>query len=204
MKESTVHESVYKGIPVSPGTAIGAALIVGNTCPVVEEIDIITEDVDSEIKRFRKALQTTREQIRELQNRLDSALHEKHSKIFDAHLLITEDKQVIDEVESSVKTELKNIDFLFKRTIDKYINAISTMPDKYIRERASDIRDVASRIIINLHGVAGKTFDNLPGQRIIIAHELVPSDTATLDRENVLAFATEVGSRTSQTAIMAR
>ena len=205
MKESNLlHESVYKGIPVSPGTAIGAALIVGNTSPVVEEIDIVVEDVANEIKRFRNALQATRDQIRDLQNRLDSALHEKHSKIFDAHLLITEDKQVIEEVESSVKTELKNIDFLFKRTIDKYIDAISAMPDKYIRERASDIRDVASRIIVNLHGVTGKTFDNLPGQRIIIAHELVPSDTATLDRDNVLAFATEVGSRTSHTAIMAR
>jgi phosphoenolpyruvate-protein phosphotransferase (PTS system enzyme I) len=204
MNEATLHESVYKGIPVSPGTAIGAALIVGNPCPVVDEFDINPADIDIEIRRFRHALKLTREQIRELQRRLDSALHEKHSKIFDAHLLITEDRQVIDEVEGAVKNELKNIDFIFKRTIDKYIDVISAMPDKYIRERASDIRDVASKIIINLHGVTDKKFDNLPGQRIIIAHELVPSDTATLDRENVLAFATEVGSRTSHTAIMAR
>lgn len=204
MKEQTLHESVYKGIPVSPGTAIGAALIVGNPCPVVEEFDITLGDVEFEIRRFRNALEVTREQIRDLQSRLDNALHEKHSKIFDAHLLITEDKQVTDEVESAVRKELKNIDFIFKRTIDKYIDAINAMPDKYIRERASDIRDVSSRIIINLHGVSGQKYDSLPGQRIIIAHELVPSDTATLDRENVLAFATEVGSRTSHTAIMAR
>ena len=204
MKESTVHESVYKGIPVSPGTAIGAALIVGNTCPVVEETDISPADLDTEIRRFRNALVTTRKQIRELQIKLDAALSEKHSKIFDAHLLITEDKQVTDEVEECVRKELKNIDFIFKRTIDKYIAAIAAMPDSYIRERAADIKDVASRIIINLHGGTSNTYDSLPGQRIIIAHDIVPSDTATMDRENVLAFATEAGSRTSHTAIMAR
>ena len=204
MKKSTVHESVYKGIPVSPGTAIGAAMIVGNTCPVVEKIDISLSDLDSEIQRFRNALIKTREQIRELQVKLNAILPEKHSRIFDAHLLITEDKQLIDEVEERVRKELKNVDFIFKRTIDKYIAAISAMPDSYIRERASDIQDIASRIIINLHGATNDMYDNLPGQRIIISHDLVPSDTAMMDRENVLAFATEVGSRTSHTAIMAR
>lgn len=205
MKEATtLAEASYKGIPVSPGTAIGAALIVGDTCPVVEELEITPSEVDGEIKRFRQALSKTREQIKELQAHLDAALKEQHSKIFDAHLLITEDKQMNDEVEASIRKELKNADFIFKKTIDKYIKVISTMPDKYIRERASDIHDVASRVLINLHGGTSNKYDNLPGPRIIIAHDIVPSDTATLDRENVLAFATEAGSRTSHTAIMAR
>jgi phosphotransferase system enzyme I (PtsI) len=111
---------------------------------------------------------------------------------------------LINEVETATRKELKNIDFLFYRIMKKYIAAIASMPDDYIRERVGDFRDVASRIIANMHGGHNKRFDNLPGQRIIVAHDLTPSDTATLDRENVLAFATEVGSRTSHTAIMAR
>ena len=111
---------------------------------------------------------------------------------------------LIDEVEAAVHKELKNVDFLFYRTIKKYIAAIASMPDDYIRERVGDVKDVASRIILNIHGGDDNWFDNLPGQRIIVAHDLTPSDTASLDRENVLAFATEVGSRTSHTAIMSR
>ena len=202
--KSSVHESIYKGIPVSPGTAIGPAMILGDTCPVVEQYHIPQEEVKDEIKRFHKALELTSDQIKQLQKHLDAALDEKHSKIFDAHLLLTQDPQIISAVESAIKEEHLNADFLFKRIIDKYINIISSMQDKYIRERAIDIRDVSNRVLKNLHGANNAKFDSLPGPRIIIAHDLVPSDTASLDRENVLAFATESGSRTSHTAIMAR
>lgn len=203
-KSNDLIEATFKGVPVSPGTAIGAAMIVGDTRPVVEEIEISPEEVDNEIKRYNQALNKTREQIKELQYHLDAALKEQHSKIFDAHLLITEDEQINDEVESGIKKELRNADFIYNKTIERYIDVISNMPDKYIRERASDIKDVASRVLINMHGGVSNKYDNLPGPRIIIAHDIVPSDTATLDRENVLAFATEAGSRTSHTAIMAR
>jgi phosphotransferase system enzyme I (PtsI) len=202
--KSSVLEATYKGIPVSPGTAIGPAMILGDTCPVVKQFHIPPEEVEDEIKRFHRALIVTSDQIKELQKHLDAALDEKHSKIFDAHLLLTQDPQVISAVESAIKTEHLNAEFLFKRIIDKYINVISSMQDKYIRERAVDIRDVSNRVLKNLHGTDNAKFDSLPGPRIIIAHDLVPSDTASLDRENVLAFATESGSRTSHTAIMAR
>ena len=198
------QEKTLKGIAVSPGIAIGAALIVGKKFSKVTEHSIKPEEVDEQIKIFREALDKTREQIRFLQQNLNDSLKEKHSSIFDAHLLITQDKMLIDEVELAVKRDLKNVDFLFYRTIRKYISAIASMPDDYIRERVGDVKDVASRIIINIHGETESSFDNLPGQRIIVAHDLTPSDTASLDRENVLSFATEVGSRTSHTAIMAR
>jgi phosphotransferase system enzyme I (PtsI) len=198
------QEIILKGIAVSPGIAIGAALIIGKKFSKVTERSIKPEEVDEQIRVFRDALDKTREQIRHLQQNLNDSLKEKHSTIFDAHLLITQDKMLIDEVEAAVRKELKNIDFLFYRTIKKYVAAISSMSDDYIRERVGDVKDVASRIIINMHGTTENSFDNLPGQRIIVAHDLTPSDTASLDRENVLSFATEVGSRTSHTAIMAR
>jgi len=199
-----VQEAVYKGIPVSPGTAIGPAMIIGDTCPVVEKFEIPPEDIEDEIKRFHRALELTREQIVELQKNLDAVLAENQSKIFDTHLLFTQDQQIIMGVEKQITDEHLNAEYLFKRIMDKYINDMSSIPDQYLRERAVDIRDVTNRVLKNLHGADCMKFDSLPGPRIIIAHDLVPSDTASLDRENVLAFATEAGSRTSHTAIMAR
>ena len=197
-------ENVLNGIAVSPGIAIGAALIVGKKFSKVAERAITPKEVDEQLNIFQEALDTTRNQIKSLQQNLNESIKEKHSTIFDAHLLITQDKMLIDEVEGAVRKELKNVDFIFYRTMKKYIAAIASMPDDYIRERVGDVQDVASRIIVNIHGGSDRRFDNLPGQRIIVAHDLTPSDTASLDRENVLAFATEVGSRTSHTAIMAR
>ena len=197
-------ERIISGIAVSPGIAIGSALIIGKKFAKVVERSISPNEVEFQIKKFQDALEKTRKQIRTLQQNLNENLKEKHSSIFDAHLLITQDKMVIDEVEAATRRELKNIDFIFYRTMKKYIEAIASMPDDYIRERVGDFKDVASRIIENMHGGHNKQFDKLPGQRIIVAHDLTPSDTASLDRENVLAFATEVGSRTSHTAIMAR
>ncbi len=197
-------EKVINGIAVSPGIAIGAVLVIGRKFAKIIERSITPDEVEFQITKFQEALDTTRAQIRALQQNLNETLKEKHSSIFDAHLLITQDKMVIDEVEAATKKELKNIDYIFDRIMKKYIAAIASMPDDYIRERVGDFRDVSSRIIANMHGGHDKQFDSLPGQRIIVAHDLTPSDTASLDRENVLALATEVGSRTSHTAIMAR
>ena len=200
-----MQESEFIGIPVSPGTAIGPAMIVGDTCPVVEKFNIPQEDIQDEIKRFHRAMEMTREQIEDLQKNLDNVLTESnHARIFDAHLLITQDQALIKEVENRIANEHLNAEFVFKEIMDKYIADMTSIPDKYLRERAVDLRDVTSRVLKNLHGADCIKFNSLPGPRIIIAHDLVPSDTASLDRENVLAFATEAGSRTSHTAIMAR
>ena len=201
---ANIRETVLNGIAVSPGIAIGSALVIGKRFARVTERAISPDDVNYELERFHKALDITREQIRELQDKLNTSFQDRHSNIFDAHLLITQDKMLLNEVEATVRKELKNVDFVFSRIMKKYIMAISSMSDDYIKERVGDFQDVASRIIGNMHGSTVSRFDNLPGQRIIIAHDLTPSDTASLDRENVLAFATEVGSRTSHTAIIAR
>ncbi|MFA6291365.1 MAG: phosphoenolpyruvate--protein phosphotransferase [Victivallales bacterium] len=201
---STAKESVYHGIPASPGIAIGTVLILKKNEFSVEQREISPSEVEGEITRFNEALNKTREQIQELQLKILKILSEKDSKIFDAHLLILDDKTLTDEIEDTVRKDMKNIDYVFSRTIQRYILAISSIEDKYLRERAADIRDVSERILKNLHGRDDYFLDHLPGQRVIIAHDLTPSDTAGLDRENVQAFATESGSRTSHTAIMAR
>jgi phosphotransferase system enzyme I (PtsI) len=197
-------ESVFHGIPASPGIAIGTVLILKKNEFSVEQREIMPSEVEAEIARFREALNKTRVQIRELQLKILKILSEKDSKIFDAHLLILDDKTLTDEIEDTVRKDRKTIDYVFSKTIQRYIVAISSIEDKYFRERAADIRDVSERILKNLHGREDYFLDHLPGQRVIIAHDLTPSDTAGLDRDNVQAFATESGSRTSHTAIMAR
>jgi len=197
-------ESVFHGIPASPGIAIGTVLILAKNEFSVEQRKIAPSEIEKEIEGFREALTKTRSQIQELQNKIQKILSEKDSRIFDAHLLIIDDKILMDEIEETVRKEKSNIGYVFSKTIQRYIVAISSIEDKYFRERASDIKDVAERILKNLHGREDVFLEHLPGERIIIAHDLTPSDTAGLDRDNVLAFATESGSRTSHTAIMAR
>lgn len=197
-------ESVFHGIPASPGIAIGTVLLLKKNEFSVEQIQITPSEVEGEIVRFREAIGKTRAQIQELQQKILKILSEKDSKIFDAHLLILDDRTLMDEIEDTVRKDKKNIDYVFSKTIHRYIVAISAIEDKYFRERAADIRDVSERILKNLHGREDYFLDHLPGQRVIIAHDLTPSDTAGMDRENVQAFATESGSRTSHTAIMAR
>ncbi len=198
------EEFLIHGIPASPGVAIGSALVIRKAEFFIEEKNISPEDIPGELSKFKEAIEVTRKQIISLQNRVQSMLNKNDARIFDAHLLILDDKMLMEEVEAGVAKELRNIDFVFNRTVQRYIAAISAMPDPYLRERAQDIRDVAERIIKNLHSRTCSILDRLPGQRIIVAHEVTPSDTADMDKENVQAFATEVGGKTSHSAIMAR
>ncbi len=201
------REIMLHGIPASPGIAIGVALAVGDSDRISLEPEShpITEaEVPNEINRFTAALEKTRLQIMELQKRVQSSLQASEASIFDAHLLIVDDKVLTQEVVSEIRKKLQSANVVFCEIIRRYIAAISGVDDQYLKERASDVADVAYRILENLNGQERQLLDPLPGQRIVISRDLTPSDTALLDRENVQAFATETGSRTSHTAILAR
>lgn len=205
--ENTKKEIVFHGIPASPGVAIGPALIIGNHCTSYKEPEkrqIDPEETELEVARFQKALDKTRYEIQELQKRVQNKLDEREASIFDAHLLIVDDKMLMDEIEDLIRRKHQPADYAFYNVIRRYISALAAMQDTYIKERASDIEDVSSRIISNLQGLKRPALDHLPGQRVIVARDLTPSDTALLDRENTLGFSIESGSRTSHTAILAR
>jgi phosphotransferase system enzyme I (PtsI) len=205
--EADRKEIIFQGFQASPGIAIGTALILSHTSPlelVVTDQTLGPDEIEGQITLFEQALGRTREQLRELQKRVQNQLQDSEARIFDAHLLIVDDKVLNEEVESLIRMHGKPAAVAFNKVIRRYIAAISSMEDPYIRERAADIRDVAIRILSNLSGESRPVLDHLPGQRIIIGHDLTPSDTALLDRDNVQAFAIETGSRTSHTAILAR
>ncbi len=201
------NEVMYHGIAASSGIAIGIALVVGGTNRSSLDLEpkpITEAEVPAETARLNAALAKTRAQILELQARVKSSLASQEASIFEAHLLIVDDKMLMQEVYDGIRKQLQAADVVFAGIMKRYITAISAVNDQYLKERAADVADVAYRVLDNLNGESRQLLDHLPGQRILISRDLTPSDTAMLDRENVQAFATETGSRTSHTAILAR
>src|ERR1700719_3280039 len=194
----------FQGVGVAPGIARGVVFIhhPDDEEPPKKKID--ESEIPKEIVRFESALIATRAQILEMQQRIAEAIGAKDASIFDAHLLVVEDRTLIDEVLRNLEREKFNVEFIFAEVANRYARTLSEIDDPYLRERAFDIHDVTRRVIRNLLGRSTKTMGNIDLPQIVVAHNITPSDTATLNRQLVLGFATDVGSRTSHTAIMAR
>ena len=194
----------FEGIGVSPGIAFGRIHVVREDLDELAHYQIAPSQVADEIGRFEAGLILTRMQILEMQQRIAESIGAKDAAIFDAHLLVVEDRTLIDEVLRKLKTDLCNVEWAFQEVATRYAETLSKIDDPYLRERALDIQDVTKRVIRNLQGKAPKAFLSLTQPHILVAHNLTPSDTASMSRENVLGIATDIGSRTSHAAILAR
>jgi phosphotransferase system enzyme I (PtsI) len=194
----------FEGAGVSPGIARGKIHIVRDEADEVARYRIAPSQVPDEISRFESALIQTRMQILELQQRIAESIGAKDAAIFDAHLLVVEDRTLIDEVLRKLETDLCNVESVFQEVATRYAETLNKIDDPYLRERALDIQDVTKRVIRNLQGKAPKTFVALREPHILVAHNLTPSDTASINRANVLGIVTDLGSRTSHAAILAR
>ena len=204
MSDSARQEVRFEGVGVSPGMACGKIHVVRDDLDDVVHYRIAPSQVPDEIGRFETALIQTRMQILEMQQRIAESIGAKDAAIFDAHLLVVEDRTLIDEVLRKLETDLCNVEWVFQEVATRYAETLNKIDDPYLRERALDIQDVTKRVIRNLQGKAPKTFLALSEQHILVAHNLTPSDTASINRANVLGIATDVGSRTSHAAILAR
>src|SRR5437899_11223287 len=201
---NALHEVRFEGAGVSPGIARGKVHVVRDELDEVVRYRIAPSQVADEISRFETALIQTRMQILEMQQRIAESIGAKDAAIFDAHLLVVEDRTLIDEVLRKLQTDLCNVESVFQEVATRYAQTLSKIDDPYLRERALDIQDVTKRVIRNLQGKAPKAFLSLSQPHILVAHNLTPSDTASMNRENVLGIATDVGSRTSHAAILSR
>ncbi len=198
-------ERTFQGIGVSPGVARGKIYVYGIADEVVPEYDVAPEDVPQEVARFEQALIKTREQLHELQGRIATGIGSTASStILEVHLSITEDPALIEQVVKRIESDCKNVEFVFNDVSHKYITTLAELSDEFFRERAADVHDVTRRILRNLLGHDHRVLTDLPPDTIVIAHDLSPSDTTSLDRKHVTGFATDVGSHTSHTAIVAR
>jgi phosphotransferase system enzyme I (PtsI) len=197
-------EKRIHGVGVSPGIARGSAFVHRQDDEEPPVRHISESDIPGEIARFESALIATRSQILEMQQRIAEAIGAKDAGIFDAHLLVVEDRTLIDEVLRTLKRDMTNVEHVFQQVANRYTKTLSEIDDPYLRERALDIHDVARRVVHNLLGRSSASLSSVMNPHIVVAHNLTPSDTAQLNRDYVLGFATDVGSRTSHTAIMAR
>ncbi len=198
-------EKILRGIPVSAGVCRGKLLVLDKQRQAVTRQDVSESEAGEEVNRLQRALVATRHQILEVQHKLAESIGAEQASIFDAHLMVLEDPALIDEAVRVIQSEKVNAEFAFHAVSERYALALSKVDDEYLRERVSDMRDVAGRVINNLQGRTDEVdLRHLSEPCIIIAHDLTPSRTAQLDRQNVLGFATDVGSKTSHTAIMAR
>ena len=197
-------ETRFRGVGVSPGLARGVIHVVRDDLDDVARYHIEPSQIGNEIARFEAALVQTRVQILEMQQKIAEAIGAKDAAIFDAHLLVVEDRTLIDEVLRRLETERCNVEWVFQEVASNYAETLSKIDDPYLRERALDIQDVTRRIIRNLQGKAPKPMLSTAEPHILVAHNLTPSDTATMNRQLVLGIATDLGSRTSHTAIIAR
>src|SRR3954464_3063003 len=204
MSDQPPPEIRLQGAGVSPGIAHGVIHVTRDDFDDVPRYAIKPAQIPDEIGRFEAALIQTRMQILEMQQRIAESIGAKDAGIFDAHLLVVEDRTLIDEVLRKLDKDHSNVEWIFQEVATSYADTLSKIDDPYLRERALDIQDVTKRVIRNLLGKAPKTFLALTDSHILVAHDLHPSDTAMLNRERVLGIATALGSRTSHTAILAR
>jgi phosphotransferase system enzyme I (PtsI) len=199
-------EKTFRGIPVSAGVCRGKILVLGkshdNTIPKHHLRD---EELPHQVQRLEQAIVETRHQILEVQRQVSRGLGSEEASIFDAHLLVLEDPNLIEEVNRIIFSEKVTAEYAFQKVAEKYTRTLSAIDDEYLRERAADMRDVTARILSNLLGREEEVnLRCLQESCIVIAYDLSPSRTATLDKQHVLGFATDIGSKTSHTAIMAR
>ncbi len=200
-----MNEIVIKGIPAAPGIACGSAFILDKQDFIVPARAIIDQEIPIEIARFEEALIKTRGEILDLQKKISAEMDGQNAKIFDAHLLVLEDRMLIEDVVKHIKKEKLSAEYIFSMTLKKYVKAMGKIEDEYLRERAGDFNDIGRRVLKNLMDENKlHEFENLTEKIIIVAHDLSPSDTITMYHKNILAFVTDIGGRTSHTAIMAK
>ena len=193
-----------KGIPAAPGVAMGRALLFDSEELSVPRRPITEDQIPYEVLRLEEALIKTRHQIIGIQKQLSGELGQEHAEILNAHLLVLEDQSLREEIINGLKMQLLNVEAIFNDVLRRHLKAFSRTEDEYLRERTADIEDVRKRVLRNLLGKHPATLAQLEEPVVVVARDLSPSETAQMHKRHVLAFVTDIGGRTSHTAIMAK
>jgi len=196
--------TVLKGISASPGIAIGKAFLYHKEDFWIEERTIGAHETEAEVQRFLEAVDAVISELRKTKMQMEKELGKEQAQIFEAHLAMLEDRIALDETATRIREELKNAEFAFFRTLRKIVKALRATEDPYLKERIEDVLDVQRRVVLKLVGKQHTSLIGLEEGSIVVARSLAPSDTARMHRKGLLGFVTELGGRTSHTAIMAR
>lgn len=199
-----MQEKVLRGIGASPGIVIGRVYLLDRRKVVVAAQRIEEVSVKDEVTRFKRALEASKGQLEELRKRLSKGLGKSHLYILDTHIMLLEDKLLTDGTVKRIRESRLNAEGALKETIASISEKFDLIEDEYLRERKHDVEQVGERILRNLTGHRQESLADIKGEAVVIAHDLAPSDTLQMRKDRILGFATDVGSRTSHTAILAR
>ncbi|MBL9203338.1 MAG: phosphoenolpyruvate--protein phosphotransferase [Opitutaceae bacterium] len=197
-------ETTIAGIAASPGIAYGQVFVYLQSAVEVPSYLVEPAKRLGEVGRFERALVVTRQQVGKIKHEVERNIGPEEAAIFDAHLMVLDDPALIGETIREFETTGLNIETCFQKVASRYAKAFAAFEDKFLAERAVDLRDVAQRVLKNLLGQSETSLSHLAGQRIIVASDISPSESATLDRSAALALALNSGSKTSHAAIVAR
>ncbi|MFN9028513.1 MAG: phosphoenolpyruvate--protein phosphotransferase [Akkermansiaceae bacterium] len=203
-KTAQSEELIFTGIPASPGIAVGPIHVSARGFSAPEIYEIAENQVAEEQSRFQEAVNITKKQLKDLQERLESLAGNSESEIFEAHVMLLEDKSLIERVLQAIEKRQQNAEYAFYAVMQNFLEAMRRIPDAYLRERTADIEDVSQRVLRNFKVDEESTHQLPDGNHILLAYDLSPSDTASMNRRQLLGFATEQGSVNSHTAILAR
>ncbi len=195
---------ILKGIGVSSGIAIGRAHLIERGRVEVEERPIKKAQVEKEVNRFRRAVEQSKLQLQRIKEKLLKESAKEHVYIIDAHLLILEDKMLIDDTIKNISERLIGAEGALKRHMHNLSMIFDRIEDEYLRARKSDIEQIGERVLRNLVGKKHEGLSHMKEKVIIVAHDLTPSDTAQMKKDKILGFVTDIGGRTSHTSIVAR
>ena len=194
----------YKGIGVSPGIAIGRAVIIERREASVFRVPIREEEVQSEVNRFLESLEKTRIELGDLAQKVRRSMGEEYASIFDAHAMMVSDPSFADKVVQKIESEQVNAEWAVAEVQEELQARFQSFDDSYLRERVADVKDIADRVQKNLQGISHHDLSEITHDVIILADDLTPSDTIHFNRRPIVGFATEAGGRTSHTSIIAK
>lgn len=194
---------LLKGVAASSGIAIGRVFLIENAYFVPPFREISADLRAAEIERLRKAVEKTRDEINASYNKLNETIGESYAKIADAHILMLNDPMMNAKAEGFIKEGL-NAEYAVHKAMEEIMHSFKAVDDEYFRERISDIKDIAKEIIFSLIGKKKARLENINSESVIVAHNLTPSDTIALKDKFICGFATEMGGKTSHTAIVAK
>lgn len=190
-----------KGIAASRGYAIGKVVLKVRQEKIVAERTI--DDIYSEKMRFEKAVEASRIQLERIKTKSEAEIGKDKAEVFESHIMLLDDPEFTGSVFNDIESKRINAEKALTDVVNMFLSIFEAMEDEYMRERAADVKDVGDRILNNLLGIE-EEMGALENNTVVVAHDLTPSDTAELDKSKVAAFLTNIGGRTSHSAIMAR
>ncbi len=202
MSDDKNKEIVLNGVPAAPGIAVGPSYLYSKTVPKVHQRAIAPHEVETELERLRTAVGRSEKELQKIHSFAEQKLGTSSAKILEAQVMILQDTVLMGAIETRIRTELKNAEYIVYDEVGKYRRLMMESEDEYIQERTHDVDDVMNRVIRNIQDQ--KLFSRLEGESIIVSHSLTPADTVIFSRNQVLGYATDHGGFTSHAALLSR